>query len=94
MNKKYNPIIVGAAQFTQHKGTSKPLDPLSLMAKTSKMAIDDTQSKNLVEYIDAVYMINIISWSYEDGPGELSSRLGIKPIKRFPSITPTKRINP
>ncbi|MFX1571638.1 MAG: hypothetical protein ACFFB0_02735 [Promethearchaeota archaeon] len=82
MDKKNIPIIIGAAQFTQHKGTSKPLDPLSLMAKTSKMAIDDSKSKKLVEYIDAVYMINIISWSYEDGPVELSTRLGIKPIKK------------
>jgi acetyl-CoA C-acetyltransferase len=82
MDKKNIPIIVGAAQFTQPKGTSEPLDPLNLMLKTSKMAISDTQSKKLIEYIDAVYMINIISWSYEDGPGELCRDLGIKPIKK------------
>ncbi len=76
------PIIIGAAQFTQRKNSSKLLDPLSLMVKTSLDAIQDTEVENLVDYIDAIYMINISSWSYEDAPGELSSRLDIEPTKK------------
>lgn len=82
MDVKNIPIIIGAAQFTQHKDTSQPLDPLSLIVKTSKMAIEDTQTKEIVDIIDAVYMVNIDSWSYEDAPGKLSKILGIKPIKK------------
>jgi len=83
MNKSSNPVIIGTGQFTQHKGTSNPLDPLSLMVKTSQMAIDDTQSNQILDCIDGVFMININSWSYEDAPGELSARLGIKPVKKI-----------
>ncbi|MFX1281255.1 MAG: hypothetical protein ACFFA3_18030 [Promethearchaeota archaeon] len=83
MTKKSNPIIVGAAQFTQRKGTPKPLDSLSLMAKTGKIAIEDTQVKNIVDFIDAIYMVNISSWSYEDAPGELGNRLKITPKEKI-----------
>jgi acetyl-CoA C-acetyltransferase len=62
MNKKNTPVIISAVQFTQRKGTSKPLDSLSLMAKTSKEAIENTGTKNLVDIIDAIYMVNISSW--------------------------------
>ena len=82
MNKKIIPVIIGVAQFTQRKGTSQPLDPLRLMIKTSQKAIDDTNVNSLVDFIDAVYMVNIISWSYEDAPGELSEKLNITPKEK------------
>lgn len=82
MNKKKIPVIIGVAQFTQRKGTSQPLDPLRLMIKTSQKAIDDTNVNSLVDFIDAVYMVNIISWSYEDAPGELSEKLNITPKEK------------
>ena len=71
-------MIIGAAQFTQRRGTPKPLDSLGLMEKTGKKAIEDTQVKNITDFIDAIYMVNISSWSYEDAPAELGKRLNIK----------------
>jgi len=82
MKKNSFPIIVGAAQYTQPKSISPPLDPLNLMVKTSKMAIEDTTTEEIKEYIDRVFMTNISSWSYEDAPGELSNILGINPSKK------------
>ena len=82
MNKKINPIIVGAAQFTQRKGTPQPLDSLSLMVKTGQDAIKNTQANNIVDFIDAIYMVNISSWSYEDAPGELGEKLNITPKEK------------
>ena len=82
MNSKNIPVIIGAAQFTQRKNSTETLDPVSLMAKSSRIAMDDTKVKNIEEFIDAVYMINVISWSYEDAPGMLSERLDIKPKEK------------
>jgi len=82
MDAKNIPIIVGIAQFTQYKDTSQPLDPLSLIVKTSIKALEDTQSKEIVDFIDAVYMVNINSWSYEDAPSELSKVIGINPTTK------------
>jgi len=82
MNSKNIPVIIGAAQFTQRKDSDQTLDPLSLMVKSSQMAIEDTKVNNIVDFIDAVYMINVISWSYEDAPGLLSERLNIEPMEK------------
>ncbi|MBY8984711.1 MAG: hypothetical protein KGD65_06580, partial [Candidatus Lokiarchaeota archaeon] len=82
MANKHTPIIIGAAQFTQRKDTPHPLDSLGLMVKTGKKAIEDTQAKNIVDFIDAIYMVNISSWSYEDAPGELGKRLNITPKEK------------
>ena len=82
MNKKKIPVVIGVGQFTQRKGSSQPLDPLRLMIKTSQQAIEDTNVNGLVDFIDAVYMVNNISWSYEDAPGELSEKLNITPKEK------------
>jgi acetyl-CoA C-acetyltransferase len=82
MTKKSFPIIVGAAQFKQDKNVSQPLDPLNLMVKTSQMAIVDTTTEKIKDYIDTVFMTNISSWSYEDAPSDLSKILGINPSKK------------
>lgn len=74
-----SPVIVGIAQFTQAKKTERPLDPLSLMVKTSADALDDTGASRLKDFIDCVYVMNLFQWSYRDAPGMLSARLGIKP---------------
>ena len=83
MSKKNNPVIIGAAQFTQRRDTPQPLDSLSLMVKTGQKAIEDTQAKNIVDFIDAIYMVNISSWSYEDAPGELGKKLNIMPKEKI-----------
>ena len=83
MGKKHIPIIVGAAQFTQRKGTPQPLDSLSMMVKTGQDAIENAQTQKIKDYIDAIYMVNISSWSYEDAPGELGKRLNIIPREKI-----------
>ncbi len=82
MNNKNIPVIIGAAQFTQRKGSAETLDPVSLMVKSSRLAMNDTEVQNIEDFIDAVYMVNIASWSYEDAPGLLSKRLNIKPKEK------------
>lgn len=76
-----SPVIVGAAQFTQHKKTERPLDPLSLMVKASSDALSDSGVSELKNSIDCVYVMNLFQWSYRDAPGMLSAMLGIKPVQ-------------
>ena len=79
MQMSSSPVIVGVAQFTQHKKTERPLDPLSLMVKTSSDALIDSGAPELRDFIDCVYVMNLFQWSYRDAPGMLSSMLGMKP---------------
>jgi hypothetical protein len=75
------PVIIGAAQYTQHKGTGKPLDPLGLMAKTSLDALGDAGEPRLKNLMDCVDVSNLFPWPYRDAPGMLSARLGISPAQ-------------
>ena len=86
-NIKSCPIIVGAAQYTQPKETQIPLDPLKLIAKVSKLAIEDTGITSLNEFIETVYLVFFASWSYEDAPGELCEMLGINPYNKHLSLS-------
>ncbi len=83
MRRPFVPVIIGAAQYTQRKGTEKPLDPLGLMAKTSHDALCDADEPRLKDLIDCVYVINLFQWPYRDAPGMLSARLGINPAQAF-----------
>ena len=83
-SQKTTPVIVGICQYLQSKGTTNPLDPLSLIVKTSQGAIADTEAEEIKDFIDAIYMVNINSWSYNDAPGQLSEIIGVKPkVKVF-----------
>jgi len=79
MSKEIIPVIIGAAQFTQKKGTSDPLDPLKLAAHASEKAIASTGNNGIKPFIDTLYMTNISSWTYTDPLGELSEILDIHP---------------
>jgi len=84
---KSRPIIIGVAQYTQHKETQNPLDPLKLIAKVSKIAIDDVGITDLNEFINSLYLVFFASWSYEDAPGDLCEMLGINPSNKVLSLS-------
>ncbi len=74
------PVIIGVAQATNRPKTPQKLvTPLDLMERVSAQAISDTGAQDLGRRIDTVYVVNIISWTYADPPGELSRRLGVEP---------------
>ncbi len=85
MKEGKNSIIVGVSQYTQHKQTKNPLDPLQLILHASKNAIKDTgvEDFKLIKSIDSVILINVNSWSYKDSPGVLCKALGIKPKQKI-----------
>ncbi|MHA1985835.1 MAG: hypothetical protein ACW98D_04255 [Promethearchaeota archaeon] len=87
INSKSWPIIIGAAQYTQPKGTKNALDPLKLIARVSQLAMEDTKIKNINELIDSVNVVFFASWSYEDAPGELCEMLNINPLNKTLSLS-------
>ena len=67
------PILVGAAQYTQAKDANSALDPLGLMIKASYDAIANTGNSNVQNIIDTVCVINRSSQDDEYLPVALSS---------------------
>ncbi|TFF93423.1 MAG: hypothetical protein EU543_03670 [Promethearchaeota archaeon] len=76
------PILISGAQYTHRKSIKERLDPLTLMVKSAEKAFNINNSENLKEFIDALYMVNINSWSYQDAPGELSEILHLNPNEK------------
>jgi acetyl-CoA acetyltransferase len=83
MKEELNPIIVGVGQYKQGKDTKSPLDPLNLIIRASKKAINDIAINEINNFIDHIYMVNINSWSYADAPTELCQTLGINPKNKI-----------
>jgi acetyl-CoA C-acetyltransferase len=80
--EKINPVIIGISQYTQHRGTNEPLDPLNLMIKISQEALIDTGTDGLNKLIDSICVINNHSLSYKDAPSEISNRLEIDAVNK------------
>ncbi|TFF87676.1 MAG: hypothetical protein EU548_09955 [Promethearchaeota archaeon] len=82
MNENNFPILVGVSQYIQRKEATTRLDPLTLMIKTGRNAIESTHRPKIKDFIDAIFMVNINSWSYEDAPALLAKHLHITPKEK------------
>lgn len=82
MSKNYTPILAGISQYTQPKGTERPLDPMGLMTKVCREAMDDAGMGGSEEIIDTLNVVNLFQWPYRDAPGMLCEKLGIDPEVR------------
>jgi acetyl-CoA C-acetyltransferase len=79
MKARSEPILIGAAQYTQAKDANPALDPLGLMVKASLGAFADTGSSAVRSVIDTVCVVNSFSRDDEYLPVALGDTLGIKP---------------
>lgn len=80
------PILVGAAQYTQAKDANPALDPLGLIIKASLAALADTENSSVRNVIDTVCVINSASRDDENLPDALSRALGINPEHKVYSL--------
>lgn len=79
MKRIATPVIVGAAQYTQARNALPALDPLSMMATASRLAIEDTGvDQQMKRVIDAVCVVNLFTWIYRNAPQSLCEKLGIQ----------------
>lgn len=73
------PIIVGVGQVTQRPGAERPREPLALMAEASRAAEADADVPELLQSVDAVRVINVLSWPSKDPPADLARALAVAP---------------
>jgi acetyl-CoA C-acetyltransferase len=73
------PIIVGVGQITQRPGAERPLEPLGLMAAASRAAEADSGAADLLQSIDALRVINVLSWPSKAPAHDLAKALAVAP---------------
>jgi acetyl-CoA C-acetyltransferase len=74
------PVLIGAGQLTNHlKALDGAIEPLEMMERVARDAEKDTGVPGLLEKLDSVQVVNMLSWSYTDAPGMLAARVGAEP---------------
>ena len=73
------PIIVGVGQITQRPGAERPLEPLGLMVAASRAAEADAAAPGLLQSIDALRVINVLSWPSKAPAHDLAKALAVAP---------------
>src|SRR5882672_2059426 len=74
------PVIVGVAQFNARAaGMAESLEPLEMMMRVAHGAAEDCGQPDILNSIDSIAVVNIISWGYQNAPAALAEKLGIKP---------------
>jgi len=81
MTENLTPVLIGAGQFMQREyELEKMLDPLGMMVETARLAAEDAGGgKGLLNAVDSLAVVNVMSWRYENLPRLLAERLGIHP---------------
>ena len=76
------PVIVGVGEINDRPSDPmQGLEPVALIEAALRGAEADAGS-NLLNRLDALDIVNVVSWRYTDLPGLLSLRLGINPSRQ------------
>jgi acetyl-CoA C-acetyltransferase len=74
------PVIVGVGQVEQRStDPAESLSPAGLLAEAARAAQADSGSDRLLESLDTVAVIRILSWRYRDPGAAVAEELGISP---------------
>jgi len=82
--KSYTPVLVGVADFKNASTkVEDAIEPLHLMLKASKLALEDTSLppavlSTLQSSIDSVSVVAPWTWNYYDLPGLVARGLGVE----------------
>jgi acetyl-CoA C-acetyltransferase len=74
------PVLIGAGQLTNRPKTiDEAIEPLEMMERVARQAEKDAGVLGLLEKLDSVQVVNMLSWSYTDAPGMLAAKVGAEP---------------
>ncbi|MBM3673560.1 MAG: hypothetical protein FJW88_01205 [Actinobacteria bacterium] len=75
------PVIVGTGQVSQREADpAAALEPVDLLATAARAADADARARrSLLDTVDTIAVVDILSWKYPDPGALLARRLGIEP---------------
>jgi len=74
------PVIAGVAQFNpKAAGLAEAPEPLAMMETVARAAAEDSGAPNILNSLDAVAVLSMMSARYRNAPDALAARLGINP---------------
>jgi acetyl-CoA acetyltransferase len=81
------PVIIGVGQLRNRSAEEHDArEPASLIAEAVELAFEDTGASSAIRgKVNALDVVNVVSWPYADLPGLLCEGLGIVPAQRLHS---------
>ncbi len=77
------PVLVGYGQVNQPDGTRDPQEPVALMVAAARAAADP----RVLQAVDAIRVVNLLSWRYRDPGLLLGEMIGAKgPATRYTGV--------
>ncbi len=76
------PVIIGGGQLNQRTAAGGPaLEPVDLIVEAARLATADAglTSGRLLEDVDAVRIVSLLSWRYRDPGALVAERIGASP---------------
>lgn len=70
------PVLVGGGQITAHDGGVEPVD---LIARAAHEAAAEAGTSRLLELIDSIRVVGLLSWRYRDPGALVAERIGADP---------------
>src|SRR5215469_529027 len=78
------PVIAGVAQFNPRAaGMAEAPEPLAMLEQVARGAAHDSGSTRLLDSIDVLAVVNVVSARYQNSPDALASELGINPKRKL-----------
>lgn len=76
------PVVVAVGQVDQHEDDpGAALEPTALLAEAARRAAADSGSERLLDALDTVAVVRILSWRYRDPAALVAADLGITPTR-------------
>lgn len=72
-------MLVGTGQLTQKVAPEEALEPVDMIAEAARRAADDAGAPGLLQAIDSVRIVSLLSWRYADPGALVASRIGAQP---------------
>jgi acetyl-CoA C-acetyltransferase len=77
------PVIAGVGQITQRPETERPKEPLALMAEAARLAEADAGVPELLQSLDSIRVVNVISWPSKAPAQDLARALAVAPREQM-----------
>ncbi|HYM16762.1 MAG TPA: acetyl-CoA acetyltransferase [Dehalococcoidia bacterium] len=77
------PIIAGVGQVTQRPDTERPREPLALMAEAARLAEADCGVAGVLQSLDSIRVVNVISWPSRAPAQDLARALAVAPREQL-----------
>jgi acetyl-CoA C-acetyltransferase len=88
MTSEHLPVILGVGQLRNNRERTyeQAREPLDLIVDAVRRAGDDAgKSDALLSAVDAISIVRVMSWAYDDLAADVAARLGVRPTILFHS---------